>query len=516
MAAGKGRGQEAVWRSQCKPSWWDSVCPHPWKNPTANPKDSKDTLKIKFECLVQRLRTVGQLPREMQEEIELWEADQKPKVFLRTYLSSLLGQTSNLHSLVEETCHRMKESGISVDVSVVNDLQSCLTASFDQLESIKNPTEKRNQKENIPRASRYAGNKRPHCETDSDGLSHPSCKQPKRSPVASPSLSSSSTVPTPSLAHSPLRPLSSTPQPTLTSSPRVSDPQVSPDHSKMLLAALQKQLLQKQSAKTAGVTPSICQGERKQTLMVPTAHPFHPVSSREKGGKKMVQDNISPAGEATVTVVSSACLPASVPQHSLPDEAETPEFRDFLELDLDGGDDVDGTDCQILNDCQFFDSLLQESPIDISVNVNSAVSSCSVSQIVPGQSPASLETSLAHNDEVKHSHHDPMFGQTLPQSDLSENSPYPFGFSEAEAEAAGRQAEGEQGDGCFGTAHWSGVGDMDRGLQDTEMVSESGYSSESSAETSHRTSLDSETPESILYSDLDSPDLEAYLESLET
>lgn len=500
MAAGKARGQEAVWRSHCKPLWWDCACPHPWKNPTANPKDSKDTLKMKFECLVQYLRKEGKLPREMEEEIHLWEAGRKSEVFLMTSFSSMLGQTSNLHTLLEETSHRMEESGSSVDISILNDLQSCLTACVNKLESIKNTAVKRNQKEHV---SRCAGNKR-HCsEKETDLLSRPPCKLPKYSPLTSPTNSSVSASPASISVHSPPPVLASSPRPTPTPSPHVSDALNSDDPSKMLLAVLQQQLLQKQRAKTADATPTVCQRTKSQTL--------RKVHHRSNSGQSEKRTRVRGEGQCNVAAVVSAplsaCPSATVPHHSVSDTAENSEFRDFLELDLEGSDNV--VDFQFLNDCQFLDNLLRETSPDMSENMTTtAVPLCSVVQSVSSQAPVPTGPSVVQSSTL-HSNHDPFIGQS-PSSGLSESSPFHFDIvSEA---VAGGQAESEWTDGGISTAMCSGVGDISRGLQDTEVVSDSGYNSESSVAASHRSSLDSEGDSCP---DLDSPDLEAYLNSLE-
>ena len=202
VAAGKARGQEAVWRSQCKPSWWDCACSHPWKNPTANPKDSKDTLKHKFECLVQHLRKKGQLPCEMEEEIALWEGGRMSEVFLMTTFSSLLGQASNLHSVLGDLCHKMEDTGISIAPSIPTDLQRCLSACLDKIDTVRSLATQRNTNSagtGVAQAAGCSGHKRQHGESDSENHYQPPSKRPKFSstvsPISSSSTSSSSTTP---------------------------------------------------------------------------------------------------------------------------------------------------------------------------------------------------------------------------------------------------------------------------------------------------------------------------------
>nr|KAG5709039.1 hypothetical protein BaRGS_004678 [Batillaria attramentaria] len=139
VAAGKARGQEAVWRVQCKPTWWDSECPNlTWKNPTANPKDSKDTLKTKFECLVQHLRQENQIPGELEEEITLWEAGKISEVFLMTTFSSALGQVSNLHALLDDAFQKMANTGIGIHGSIPINIKNCLAACQRKIDAINN------------------------------------------------------------------------------------------------------------------------------------------------------------------------------------------------------------------------------------------------------------------------------------------------------------------------------------------------------------------------------------------
>ncbi|XP_076449025.1 uncharacterized protein LOC143285547 [Babylonia areolata] len=556
VAAGKARGQEAVWRSQCKPAWWDCACRHPWKNPTANPKDSKDTLREKFECLVQHLRKVGQLPKDMEKEIDLWEADRKPAVFLMTSLSSLLRQASNLHALVEDTCPKIEESGTSVDTSILSDLQNCLTACFNRLESAKSMADKRNQKENTSKAARGTGSKRQHCEKSD--VSQPPCKRPKQSSCPSPSASQSpilvqppstaltssqspilvqspstaltssqspilvqspstaltssqspilvqspSTALTspqsPILVQSPSTALTSSPSPTFITSSTVSHALTSPDQSRLLMAALQKQILEKRSSKF----PPLHQAPKPQVPLKPKAVPVP--SNRTKGDQ-----GVGVLGQKSVaTMLPSPCVPATASQHSVSNTAENTEFRDFLELDIESN--AEDSDCQFLNDSQFLDKLLLENSPDVIVSDSpAAVSPTSDPTLVSCLSPAFSRlpfTTNSDTDSTKDSNHDPLIGHSL-STGRSDSSPFDFGV-DPEAVAGQVESELTEGGTCIGTALSSGVGGMDRGLQDTEVVSDSGYNSESSVATSHRESLDSDL------ADLDSPDLEAYLKSLD-
>ncbi|KAK7478181.1 hypothetical protein BaRGS_00030542 [Batillaria attramentaria] len=74
----------SVW--QHEPPWWKGECRLRWKNPTTNPKDSKDTLETKFECLEKHLRKEGSLPCVLEDEITLWQSNRKSEALLsRSY-----------------------------------------------------------------------------------------------------------------------------------------------------------------------------------------------------------------------------------------------------------------------------------------------------------------------------------------------------------------------------------------------------------------------------------------------
>ncbi|KAL8593105.1 hypothetical protein ACOMHN_018031 [Nucella lapillus] len=510
VAAGKARGQEAVWRSQCKPDWWDSVCPHPWKNPTANPKDCKDTLKVKFECLVQHLRKRDQLPRELEEEVQLWEGGRRTDVFLMTFFSSLLGQASKLHSLLDHTAHKMHESGVTMDMRILAYLQTCLTACVSRLQTM------RHMDTPVSGASR----KRQSCDTDPPSPSSP--KRLKPSSLLSPPLPSSSSTtsssPVPSLVQSSPPTLSSPPHPALTPSPQVSVD--TDDSSRILLAALQKHLLEKQVGKTADTRSPVGQVFKSQAALKPRARPV--LTHTLKGSKKrrgVGQNSIAQGPSvgtlpsvclsATAPCLSPAPRPSPAPHPSPVPDFDSAEITDFLELDLEGQDGV--ADCQVLNDFPFLDSLLLgPCSSDLSGNTNTtAVVPCSVAPPTPAHSPPSTHMPVdCQNNSVNNiSNHDLFTGH----SDLSESSLFDFELSKT---VAGQQTKTGMAEGGIGTVPCSGVGEVSMGVQDSEVISESGYNSESAAAVSHRGSLDSETSEVGTYSDLCSPDLEAYLDSL--
>ena len=487
VAAGKARGQEAVWRSQCKPVWWDSECDHPWKNPTANPKDSKDTLKAKFECLVQHLRKQGQLPGEMAEEITLWEAERKSEVFLMTFFSSLLGQASNLHCILGEAYRKMGDTGISVAPSILTDLQGCLSACVDKLTDIKNIAEQRNNKcegSKPAKSTSCSGRKRPYDSLDSDTLSEPHSKCSKQ-PCNSPASSVSSLFSPPSSAS-----CSTSPKPVQS----VSTPFASPEQQQALLTILKEKLAAKHRVAAVAVPAcSVPRGNRKTP---------HTVQPKQVGQTKAVptlgQTNAVTA--AAVDSSSTVCVPATVSECLPPEKlVDTEELPDFLQLDLiDSDDGPDGN---------FIDDFLREnSPCLISDSTpNTEVTSVSQNSVSCATAQTCSEMSSSVNSPVHSRSHismDPFLGHAISEDE-------PFHFSTESETVAGRQLDGEDGTTeFFGTALCSDVRDV--ALSDTEVASDSGYHSESPG-TSHRSSLDSDM---YSHSDLNSPDLEAYLASL--
>lgn len=510
MAAGKAKGQEAVWRSQCKPAWWDCVCPHPWKNPTANPKDCKDTLKVKFECLLQHLRKKEQLPKEMEEEISLWEADRKPEVFLMTSFSSLLGQASNLHTMVQDTCKKMEETGMSVAPSILTDLQRCLLNCANKLDTIKNMSDKTSTKDKISKPVSHTVKKRPREEIDH--VSEPQSKRSKYCSSSSPLSSSQSPSPVHILSITP----STSPSLNQTLPQSVSNTTISSEQSKAILAFLQKQLLQKKCSERSGV--EIPAG--KTQTVKSNASPVQ--SKRKQIGKKMKVDRVGQGNAvASAGLSPTVCLSTTVSHSPIPGVTEEhTEFQDFLELDLPDNEDV--------IDCQFVDSLLETSPAP-GVNVTATnVVNTNTSSIAHAPSvnvnatdvvntntysfqQVSCQGTTLNSETFKQSNtkHDPFLGHTGMTCDSSEIIPFVFGVSEVEAD---RQVVNDSMEGGVGMVLLSGVGNTETSFGDTDAISDSGYNSESSITASHRSSVDSDH---CSYSDLNSPDLEAYLDSLQ-
>ena len=135
-AVGKGRGQETVWGAKCKPSWWDRTVGHPWKNPTANPKDTKEVLLEKYEALESHLRVEKRFPPELEEESRLWKEGKYRELFLMTSLTSLLGKVTSVHSAVEDACVKVNELKASVHQSILANIQNCLKSSLKRTEQL--------------------------------------------------------------------------------------------------------------------------------------------------------------------------------------------------------------------------------------------------------------------------------------------------------------------------------------------------------------------------------------------
>ncbi|GFR66939.1 hypothetical protein ElyMa_001984100 [Elysia marginata] len=135
-AVGKGRGQETVWSEKCKPSWWDRKVRHAWKNPTANPKDTKEVLLEKFVALESQLREEKRFPSELEEESRLWSEGKYRELFLMTSLTSLLGKVTSVHSAIEDACGKVKELKATVHQSILANIQNCLTASLKSTEQL--------------------------------------------------------------------------------------------------------------------------------------------------------------------------------------------------------------------------------------------------------------------------------------------------------------------------------------------------------------------------------------------
>ncbi|CAG5124888.1 unnamed protein product [Candidula unifasciata] len=127
---GKARGQETVWSERCKPHWWDKAVELPWKNPTANPKDTKEVLLTKYTALERKLREEGRFPQELEEEAKLWNEGRYKELFLQTSLASLLGKVSGVHTAAIDAMEKAKELKAQVNQSLVNDLQQCLSSTL--------------------------------------------------------------------------------------------------------------------------------------------------------------------------------------------------------------------------------------------------------------------------------------------------------------------------------------------------------------------------------------------------
>ena len=499
MAAGKARGQEAVWCSQCKPAWWDSARLS-WKNPTANPKDSKDILKNKFKCLVQHLRKEGKVPCELKEEIALWERGRMSEVFLMTAFSSLLGQASNLHSLLGDSCHKMEDTDISNAPSILTDLEKCLSACQDKVKTMKSLATQRQQNSpgcGVAQAESCSGRKHLH---DGSNVGPPS-KCPKFSPSLSSNLSPvSSSSSSPSQSQSPgfVRPVSNS-----------DDPPNHPEQQKLVLAALQKQLLQRKMAETAAALPIVQHSHKTTPLSVRCRAVPSTTQSRQLVEKEPVhvlnQGSVAAVADASTTPQVS--LPATAFEHTVPETmSENLESVDLFSLDLPWDYDT--------GDLELFDRLLEEISPDVGISTSSpAVASegdslGSVSSVeTTCESLLKFRTTPAHNESANHASPDPFLCHTMAAAEVLPTSPFQLGVT-VEAEAGrhlGNEAVASSDN--FGTTLSADAGD--KVLNESEIVSDLGYSSEGSGPTSHRSSLDSNK---FYQSDISSPDLEAFLD----
>ena len=498
VAAGKAGGQEAVWHSQCKPAWWDCVR-LPWKNPTANPKDSKDTLKNKFECLVQHLRKEGKVPCEIKEEIALWEKGRMSEVFLMTTFSSLLGQASNLHSLLGDSCHKMEDTGISIAPSILTDLEKCLSACQDKVKTMKSLATQRQQNSpacGVAQAESCSGRKHLH---DGSDVGPPS-KRPKfssslssnLSPISSSSSSSSSS---PSQSQSPgfVRPVSNS-----------DDPPNHPEQQKLVLAAPQKQLLQRKMAETAAALPIVQHSHKTTPLSVRRRAVPSTTQSRQLVEKEPVhvlnQGSVAAVADASTTPQVS--LPATAFEHTVPETmSENLESSLNLLWDYNTGD------------FELFDRLLEEISPDVGISTSSpAVASegdslGSLSSVeTMCESLLKFQTTPAHNESTNRASPDPFLCHSVAATEVPPTSPFQLGVT-VEAEAGrhlGNEAAATSDN--FGTTLSADAGD--KVLNESEIVSDLGYSSEGSSPTPQRSSLDSNE---FYHADISSPDLEAFL-----
>ncbi|XP_059171213.1 uncharacterized protein LOC131952524 [Physella acuta] len=103
VVAGKEKGQE-IWNNKCKPLVWDEEVKSitnsydvrlAWKNPTTNPKDRKEDLRIKCKILSKMLRAENKFPRDLEEEAELWESGRFKELL---QLSRVVSVISNIDS----------------------------------------------------------------------------------------------------------------------------------------------------------------------------------------------------------------------------------------------------------------------------------------------------------------------------------------------------------------------------------------------------------------------------------
>jgi hypothetical protein len=120
----------------CKPSWWDLDVGLSWKNPTANPKDTKETLLQKYEALERHLRSEERFPRELEEESRLWNEGKYKELFLLTTLTSLLGKVTGVHSAVLNAAAKTNELKAEINQSLMKDIRSCLGSTLSAMENL--------------------------------------------------------------------------------------------------------------------------------------------------------------------------------------------------------------------------------------------------------------------------------------------------------------------------------------------------------------------------------------------
>ncbi|XP_059171139.1 papilin-like [Physella acuta] len=132
---GKVNGQETVWSQRFKPSWWDQEVGLAWKNPTTNPKDTKQVLVKKFEALQRHLKNEGKFPEVLEGEARLWNAGKFSDLFFMTSVLGVLEKTIDLHNAVTQLCAR-KGSRIFPDLTLVGSIKNCLAATFSKLDQI--------------------------------------------------------------------------------------------------------------------------------------------------------------------------------------------------------------------------------------------------------------------------------------------------------------------------------------------------------------------------------------------
>lgn len=315
VAAGKARGQEAVWKH--RPPWWEYTG-LTWKNPTANPKDSKDTLKTKFECLVKHLRKENQVPGNLEEEIQLWEAGRISEVFLMTTFSCMLGQTSTLHRLLDESHHKMAETEIGINPCILSDLENCLAACQKMIDFITNLSAQKSRTGEETQVSMHApgpSSKRAHENIDEAENTAPT----KRARVSSPTITSSS---------------SSAPSQTSSSVPE-KDSKFDPQQQKCFMALLQQKILLNKAGVAATQQRPVCV-QAKPTKRGTTVKHSRPVATVV---------NAAPSISVGGPVVASMSYPATVTHPT------------FIPGNYLGIDFLEET---TIEDLQFLDELLAE------------------------------------------------------------------------------------------------------------------------------------------------------------
>lgn len=386
MAAGKARGQEAVWRAQCKPTWWNEKCPGlVWKNPTANPKDSKDTLKIKFECLVEHLKQQNSIPGELEEEIQLWEAGRISEVFLMTTFSSMLGQVSGLHSVLNDAYRKMADIGTGINGCIPSDIEKCLTECLSKICSIKKLAENRKtdsgDDQQVPKDAKRSALKRDLQDPGTEGSAPPA----KQARVASPTISSSSSS------------SRSTPQTVSPVSSMDSDPNNFLQNGNntfhgigkqaLVLALLQQKIVQNKMEGAAVVQQGPQLSAQRRQRVVPASVQARP-TRRGKLVKQSGSVTSAVSAAPSVLATASGSVAGAVTVHH-------PTLIPGNHLDIDFLEET------TIEDCEFLDKLLAENSALVDDQVtesNLAIKTPSVSAAIGEES--TIQTNSTTSDLV--------------------------------------------------------------------------------------------------------------------
>ncbi|KAK6983506.1 hypothetical protein BgiMline_018946, partial [Biomphalaria glabrata] len=124
------QSKKTLWCEQNKPVWWDENVGLGWKNPTANPKDTKKDLEKKYLALEQYLLSKGLFPEEIEKEADLWKAGKKFELFQYIELTSLITEVEKIKTSTAHIFENMSLTEIeSLSIQhIVEKLKTYLTA----------------------------------------------------------------------------------------------------------------------------------------------------------------------------------------------------------------------------------------------------------------------------------------------------------------------------------------------------------------------------------------------------